>query len=218
MLKLKLVFQNRRGFTLIELVLGMLLISMLIITLYTCLSFTLKLNEKSIIEDEMLLNGRYILEYIKEEISSADKIISSSYFKDLNKKYPRNIGFVILKIDMGLDNKNTDKNKFNLYSYTTYYFQDDAIIRINAKRKVNKDRVFSTEKTSIIFPTANEFTGYNKIGYNILRESNISLKDDNLISLDLYLKSEKSEISNFSSDIYVRCRVVNWYEEKQTKI
>lgn len=209
MWKLKLVFQNKKGFTLFELVLGMAIMSILFLTLYSCLSFTLKLNQKSVAEDEILLNGRYILEYIKDEITSADKIINSSYFLDLDSKFPGNIGFVILNKTISPINKDPTKKKYDVYSYTSYYLENGTMIRINAKRDVEKDVLLSTEKTIKNFPGADEFRGYNKMAYDLLNSSKISLKENNIISFDLFFKNKNSQITSFKSDIFVRCKVVN---------
>ena len=95
MFNLKHGYLNKKGFTLLELILGIGIMSLLIITFYTILTFNLKVNEKALLEDEILLNGRYILEYIKGEINSADKIIVSDKFEGLDGKFPNNIGFVI---------------------------------------------------------------------------------------------------------------------------
>lgn len=217
MWKFKLAFQNKKAFTLLELVLGMAIISILITTLYTCLTFTLRVNQKSLEEDEILLNGRYILEYIKEEIRSADRIIDSSRFYKLDSKFPRNIGFVILEITIGPVVKNSPKKDYDIYSYTTYYFQDDSIIRINTKVDVDKNGDLSIEEILEKLPGADHFKGYNNMGYHILETSKISLKENNIISFDLFFKNEKSEISNFKSDIFVRCKVVEWYEEEKLK-
>lgn len=207
MLRLKLQFQNKKGFTLVELVLGTAILSILIITLYTSVSFSLKMNHKSTVEDEMILNGRYILEYIKEEISSADKIILSNVFENLDTKYPRNIGFVILNLDKKRDT-NTGKILYPItYSYTTYYFQNDKIIRINAKKLINREIDMNTKTLKEISSKVSNFSGHNELGYNLSNKSKIQLNDNNTISLELLFKDDEFKVSSFKSKIFVRCEV-----------
>lgn len=214
MLKSKLQFQNKSGFTLIELVLGLAITSILIITLYNCLSFVLTTSQKGIEEDQILLNGRYILEYIKEDIGSADKIITSSNFEGLNSTFPTNIGFVILNLKKDRDEKTGKLQDAVTYSYTTYYFKNDSIVRINTKKLIHKDIITDTQIFKNKLPKASEFSGYNAIGYDLSSESKISLNKRNIISLDLSFKNNKSQISNFKSDVFIRCEVVKWYESK----
>lgn len=200
MLKLKLRFQNRNGFTLMEVVLGVTIISILLMTLYTSLSYTSKVTKNSMDKDEVLLNGRYTLEYIKENIGSADKIIASSCFIDLDATFPTNIGFVVLNII--LNSKNDD------YSYTTYYFKDDSLVRINAKVAMGKNIKLDADKLKASLPKAEKFSGYNAIAYDVLRESSIVLNENNIISLDLCFKKKNTVMLNFKSDIFPRCQVV----------
>lgn len=210
MFNLRPQYLGKKGYTLVEVILGIAIMSLLIITFYTVLSFNLKVNESSILEDEILLNGRYVLEYIKEEIISADRIVSSHKFEDLDIKFPTNIGFVIVKIldyekleskKNGDKKTNTEKREY-IYretecNYITYYFKGDSIIRISGKAPSN------------MFPYVSIFEGYNEIGEALLETSRINLqKDNNLIDVHLSLGKDKKEISKFESTIVVRCPVV----------
>lgn len=208
MLKFKLQFQSRSGLTLVELVLGLAIMCMLMATLYTCLGFTLLVSKKSIEEDEILLNGRYILEYIKEDIGSADKIITSSSFPGLDRKYPTNIGFVILKFDKTRDKTTGKLMDAVSYNYTTYYIKNNSIVRINAKQLIHKDFMTDTEILKSRLPKEDDFRGYNVIGYDLSRESKIFLNERNVISLDLFFENNSYKTINFKCDILVRCQVV----------
>lgn len=199
MFNLKHGYLNKKGFTLLELILGIGIMSLLVITFYTILTFNLKVNEKALLEDEILLNGRYILEYIKGEINSADKIIVSDKFEGLDGKFPNNIGFVIVKVTRY--EKTNPKFKDNIYresesSYTTYYFKDNNLIRINGKYPSNE------------FPYVSIFGGYNKLGERLLESSNIRLEEDNLIHIDLSMGKDGKEIAKFKSTIAPRCPLV----------
>lgn len=202
MLKSKLQFQDRKGFTLIELVLGISLISMILLTFLSLFSFVLKVNERDLLKDEMLLNGRYTSEYIKEEISSADKIIVSSLFYGLNEKFKRNMGFVILKIDR------ESFKKEDQYSYTTYFFREDTIVRVNAKINLVKNKEFLTRDILKNLPHPDLFKGYNTMCNSVLDESEIILDKDDIVHLNLFLKDEKTEKFQFESNVFLRCEVL----------
>src|SRR5699024_9682374 len=94
-------------------------------------------------EDEVLLNGKYGFEFIKKEVSSADKIIPSYRIENLNFQYPSNIGFVILTI--------SQEDRKDNYNYSTYYLREDELRRI------------STNQDSSKYPKSNDFSGYNQI-------------------------------------------------------
>ncbi len=201
MSNLQLQYENKKGFTLIELMLGLGIMSLLIMTFYTILSYNLKSNENNLLEDEILLNGRYILEYIKEEIASADKIICSHHFSNLDIKFPTNIGFVIVKVldyEKAEVPENDNKYKAKGYNFITYYFKNDSIIRIAG----------NTTSDLQILPNADLFEGYNKIGELLLDNSNISLQDNNTIKLSLHLGKAYKEIASFNSNINIRCPLV----------
>lgn len=196
---------NNEGFTLIELILTIALSSLLIITIYSILEFNIKINERNFLEDDMLLNGRYALEYIKEEIATCDRIVVSSKFKNLDEKFPGNIGFVIVNIinynELIVKDEESGGRAETMYtekecSYTSYYFNNDNLIRINAKDLSDK------------LPSASAFKGYNLVGKFILDKSSIILEDDNLISISLYLGKDDKEIAKFNSTISLRAQVV----------
>lgn len=209
MYSLKLQYESRRGFTLVELILFMAISSMLMLTFFSVLTFNLKSSERSLLEDEMLLNGRYIIEYIKEETAQADRIIPSYSFSGLDEKFPTNIGFVIVNVktyeeivedeklfdeDKKIENKEYKEKYCN---YSTYYFKDNKVIRI-AVNKVGSN----------VLPYHGLFRGYNEIAGGVLDTSSITLKDNNLVEFDLSLGKDKKEIINFKSTISLRCPVV----------
>lgn len=197
----KKVFTIKKGFTLVELMLSVGIMSLLIITFYTILSFNIKSNENNFLEDEILLNGRYIIEYIREEIVSADEIICSHHFSNLDTKFPTNVGFVIVKIaDYEKSGSGDKDNKYKPkgYNYITYYFKNDSIIRIAGNTSGNMQ----------ILPNADVFEGYNKIGELLLQNSNITLQQNNIIKMHLSLGKDNKEIAKFNSNISIRCPLV----------
>lgn len=131
-----------------------------------------------------MLNGRYAIEYIKNEIKSADKIITSDKFKDLKSKYPTNIGFVIMMYE---DNGNC--------RYMTYHIKDEKLIRIACTRGDNK------------YPSNIYFSGHNEICEFVDSIEDTKLdKNQDMIYLDFKFKNKKSRLS-LKSEIYIRCPV-----------
>ena len=195
MWSLKLQYESRKGFTLVELILFIGISSMLMLTLFSILTFHIKTSEKILLEDEILLNGRYCIEYIKNEISNADKIIVSHHFQGLDEKYPSNIGFVIAKFRYSMDDKKEMKTSYN---YSTYYFQKNKLIRVATNNFTLSDEL----------PYSKLFKGYNEISEGVLKASTITLQDHNLITFDLSLGENDKEIAKFNTTINLRCPVV----------
>ena len=61
------VKKNNYGFTLIELVLSIAIVATIVIPLYSILNFTIDACKVGDIEDEVLLNGKHAIEYIKRD-------------------------------------------------------------------------------------------------------------------------------------------------------
>ncbi len=92
-------YHRNRGFTLIEVILSLAICSLIIVPIFSILDFSIDACTIGEEKDQLMLNGRYAIEYIKNEIKTADKIISSDKIKSLKTKYPTNIGFVIMIVD-----------------------------------------------------------------------------------------------------------------------
>lgn len=92
-----------KGFTLIELVIGIGLIGLLISITFSVFSFTSLVFDKIQVEDDLLLQGRFALEYIREEITERDivtealEIISMNDYLPDNFSYLDTLGFFIVK-------------------------------------------------------------------------------------------------------------------------
>src|SRR5690554_1174489 len=95
-LSLRHQFQNRKGLTLIELILGIGLLSIILSSFFSIINISTKYATFTEIEDEILLNGRFAIDYLKGEMEEANKIIPSDKIEGLNALYPKNIGFVIM--------------------------------------------------------------------------------------------------------------------------
>lgn len=182
MLNIRHTCPKSKGFTLIEVILSLAICAIIIIPIFSILDFTIDACTIGDEKDELILNGRHAIEYIKNEIKSADKIISSDKFKDLKSKYPTNIGFVILMYE--LDGK---------YRYMTYHTKDKKVIRIACTRDNNK------------YPSENYFSGHNEV-CDLVDSIGDTKFDQDMIYLDFKFKKNNSRLS-LKSDIYVRCPI-----------
>lgn len=184
MLSLKEVSQKNKGFTLIEFVLGMSLVSIVLCSVFVVLNHSMNIFQYGDESDEILLNGRYAIDYIKNEIMSADKIISSSKFKNLDFEYPTNIGFVIMsKGDIRCN-------------YITYYKRNDELTRISCEGLENR------------YPNSTRFSGFNQVCTLLLDFNKTELKvENNLMEINLKLGYDNGNTVDFKSTIFIRCPI-----------
>lgn len=180
-------FPRNRGFTLIEIVLSLGVCSLIIIPICSIFKFSIDACAIGDEKDELMLNGRYAIEYIKEEIKSADKIISSDKIVGLKDKFPTNIGFVIMVIEEDKD--------YNIYRYSTYHIKNDKIIRLACGLKDDK------------YPSYIRFDGYNELcGFASNIEDTKFDIENSMIHLDLKFKHNHERLE-LKSDIYIRCPI-----------
>lgn len=184
MLNIRHTYPKNKGFTLIEIILAIAICAIIIVPLFSILDFTIDACTVGDEKDDLMLNGKYAIEYIKNEIKSADMIISSEKFKDLESIYPTNIGFVIM-----IHEANGN------YRYMTYHTKDNKIIRIACTIANNK------------YPSQNYFGGHNEICNLVdsIEDTIVDLKQG-IIYLDFKLKTNNSNL-NLKSDIYIRCPI-----------
>lgn len=189
MWKFQVPFQNNKGFTLIEFILGITLTTILLITIFSLFNYSNRILERSDNMDRIILNGRFGLEYIRDEVLIADKIISSYKFKDLNLMYPTNIGFVIMK-----EKKKSDGEIS--YDFITYYRKNDELMRI------------ACENFTGNYPSQGNFKGFNQICTNLtlLENTNINI-DNKVLNLQLNMGLNDESIMEFKSTIYLRCLI-----------
>ncbi len=185
MLTWKPIYQRSKGFTLVELMLALGLACIIMVPLYNLLNFSTRAYDRGCDQDDLMLNARYAIEYIKREVKLADSVIASDEVIGLNAKYKPNVGFVIVS-------KSSDK----LNRYTTYYVKNKDLIRI------------SGEVGHTTAPNYNHLSGYNDIceGVDSLGDSYFD-KENNLINLDLRMKSDNGDSLNLKSDIFIRCNL-----------
>lgn len=190
MWNIKHTYPLNKGFTLIEVILALAIISVIILPLFSILDFSIKACTAGEQTDELMLNGRYAIEYIKNEIKSADKIISSDKIEGLKAKYPTNIGFVIMISDIGETGKILSRN------YITYHTKNDILVRI--ARSVEGEK----------YPSANYLGGYNDMCELVEGIGNTKFTpEQSIISLDFKFKHESGKNLELKTDIYIRCPI-----------
>lgn len=184
MLNIRHTYPKNKGFTLIEIILAIGICAIIIVPLFSILDFSIDACTIGDEKDDLMLNGKHAIEYIKNEIKSADMIVSIDKFKDLKTSYPTNIGFVIMINE-------ADGN----YRYITYHSKNKRIIRIACTR------------TNNIYPSQNYFAGHNEICNLVdsIEDTVFDPKQD-MIYLDIKLTKNNSSLS-LKSDIYIRCPI-----------
>ncbi len=183
--------KNRYGFTLIEVLLFLAISSIIIIILNSMLKLTIITCKKGDMEDEIFLNGKYAIDYIKKEIQTADKIIDINKFKGLSDKYEKNIGFVILHYFPD------GKSKYN---YSTYYFKDNSIYRIAINRN------------SESYPLGSAFFqgGHNKVADYVISIDGTGINfDTNIVELYFTFQNTYGRNTIFNIKTTIRCPIIH---------
>ncbi|GFN35461.1 PulJ/GspJ family protein [Tepidimicrobium xylanilyticum] len=179
---------DKSGYTLLEIILALSIFSLIALTLYSVLTITVNSYRIGEIEDEIILNGKYLIEFIKNEVRSADKIISSAKIDSLDEKYENNFGFVVM---------NYAPNATYKYNYSTYYFKDNKIYRITAN--TNEERL----------PRAGGFSGHNEIAeYIISIEDSYADFNERIVKLSVILGENNRRSTEFNMTIFIRCPVL----------
>lgn len=176
-----------RGFGLIELIIVLAIFSILVSSFYSILDLSTKTLIFADNEDEILLQGRYIIDYIKNEINGADKIIASYKILNLDTQFPSNIGFVLFE-----DNDGTSESKNDRYRFYTYYLKNDKIIRI------------SINKGNSVYPIASDLRGYNEMCGDVLSIEDTNMDyEDKLLELKISFGRDGKEVHCFECALYI---------------
>ncbi|NLY47076.1 MAG: hypothetical protein GX053_13965 [Tissierella sp.] len=192
MLSSKGRYLDNKGFFLLEILLSVSLICILLSSVYSIVRFTYNTTMQSDEIDTALLNGRYAIEYIKDEVMSADKIYFSSRFTNLDYNYPKNIGFVIMEKELKFGNGKIDSINYN---YRTYYQKNDELIRI----------AYNTPNDSLF--EGNLFSGHNQICSGIIsfEDSNLDI-GNNVVNLSIHMAQGNGSLS-LETTINLRCPI-----------
>ncbi len=127
-MKLKLKkYCKTKGFTLIELVLSIALTAVVFSAVTSVLNFSLTMSGRINARDSLFQESYFTENFLYEEISSADYIVSNNN--------PRSLGFTLIKL-IGVN----DGEQNTGYRYTYYSLKDKTLKRhsINTKNKVQK--------------------------------------------------------------------------------
>lgn len=121
-------FYKRKAFTLIELIFSLAIIFVVISLLLKSMSTSLKTSEIIKKKDDLFSQSYFACNYMYNEISSADYIISNGNANSL--------GFTLIK----LEGKNKD-GKNSKYNYTYYSYNGKNLRRhsINTDRKIKNN-------------------------------------------------------------------------------
>ena len=192
---LKLMFQNlkkndKKGFTLIELVAGLAASSILALAFYSVFNYCININLIEEERNDLSLNGRYAIEYMKREIKTADEILSTDNFKGLNDKFKNNVGFVLKTLE-----KKLSDDKY-IYKYILYYKDGNSLKRVTAEGpNINAIRISS-------------FIGVNTIASNVKSIEGTYIDFENKkIVLNILLSGHIGRKMRFNTEIYIRCPV-----------
>ncbi len=191
-----LLFQLRtkhrsRGFSLVELMLYLAISSLIAMTIFSLLSFIVLELKKIENEEEIQLNGRYAIEYIKNEVKRADKILAIEKIEGLAEKYEDNIGFIIFNFDPYRENGYS-------FNYITYYHENNKIIRIAANRNTKG------------LPWSTSFGGHNIVADYVSSIEGTGIDfEKKIIKLNFTLEDVNSKKYIFKSIISIRCTVEN---------
>ena len=180
----------RKGFTLLEFILGMCITSMILLLLNPLLKNSLSYNERISLTDDLYLNGHYAVDFIKKEVLESDLIFSTKKIEGFDEKFPENIGFIAMKATSSSDGKG------KIYNYKSYYKKDKELVRVACN--------MSTKN----LPKTVDFLGYNTICFNVedLSGSRLDL-DKKLIYINIRLENKGAflEIINL---INIRCNIL----------
>lgn len=181
---MKLIYSKSRGFTLIEMILVLAIGSIVTLSICTLLDFSIKTCDIGEQKDDLILNGRYGIEYIKNEIRLADKIISTKKIKGLDSKYVTNLGFIVMIAE--------DSGS---YRYITYYIKNSNLVRIACTRLTDQ------------YPNKDNFGGHNTICEFIHNTGESKFEpDQSMVFLDFNLKHRTEEF-RIKADIHIRCPI-----------
>lgn len=166
------LFRNRKdGFTLIEVLLGIALLGIVILMVFSMIHFVSMTSDRIIGHDNYLLDGRFALGYIKSDIEEGMDLLPIESIPNITTNYKDNMGFVIRKYNSGSD-------KYQIILYTQ---NEDALTR----------HTFSSPlKTP---PSFNSNEGYNNIIRNVDSISGCEFDEyNNVLVLSIAIKDKKS--------------------------
>lgn len=183
------LYLENKGFTLVELILVLGIFSIIMLPMYSIMNLTTNAYTSLEENDELLLNARFAVEYIKKEIRSADIVVSADKIKNLKAQDPTNIGFLLVFI------------KGDKHQYITYHLKDREIVRL------------STIVNENTYPKWDSFfknSGYNKVCKLVYSINDTRIDFENsMINLDFVFSNSSDSKSFFrtKADIFIRSNI-----------
>ena len=124
MLNFKHLEIGNKGFTLIELVIGIALTGLLLSLSFNTFYFATGVSKDILLEDDFLLQGRFAIEYIRDEVIEAVEIISMDDYLPRNFSYTERLPFFIVK------------KEGNIYNHIFYRLADHTLYRTDFKSNI----------------------------------------------------------------------------------
>ncbi len=112
------------GFTLIELVIGIALTGILLSLGFNTFYFASRVSKDISIEDDFLLQGRFAIEYIRDEVIEAVEIIHMDDYLPRNFPYRETLPFFIVK------------KEGDIYNHIFYRLSDHTLYRTDFKSNI----------------------------------------------------------------------------------
>ncbi|MGM0395595.1 MAG: type II secretion system protein [Bacillota bacterium] len=113
---------RKKGFTLIEIVLAIGFMGVLILVFFSIIRFTDLTSKRIQGADDSLLNGRYAVEYIIEDVELSDEIVSMMDYCPENIDMDHTLGFVLI-------NETIDEYDDIIYQHIYYRITHGSLYR-----------------------------------------------------------------------------------------
>ena len=140
MLSFKPPGTSNKGFTLIELIIGIGLTGMLISLSFSVFDTTSRISKQVSIEDDFLLQGRFAIEYIRDDITEDNKDIRSIQIVSMKDylpdkfNYTDTLGFFIVK---------EEKKEFN---HIFYKLEGETLSRVSFGSPIKLPKNMTSDK------------------------------------------------------------------------
>jgi len=163
--------RNSKGFTLMEVIIGIGLMAMVISMFFCILHFTSMCNDLILNTDDYLLDGRFALGYIRDDVTTGLDVLSINSINNITNKYPENMGFIVRAFD----------SENSRYKFIFYTKNQDVLIRHTFSSPLDEP------------PSYNNSEGYNTIVKNVQSLEGCEIDTyNNVMILSLVLKDKKS--------------------------
>lgn len=177
-----ILWKDNKGFTLINILFVMIILSITIVSLTNLFKFLTVNTNKEINKIKTDNSIDYFYNYLNSEFKNADRIIPSTEVKYYNNLFPKNLGFFLI----------SEGDKKTELRYTNYYLRSDGALMRNSRsfsEKIKPDGRYFRSKQGDFSIVEN----IDSLSYEM------SLGNSNLYELELTFKNE--EINTFYFDL-----------------